>query len=140
MEVLQNCVIFNDKTHAVITDKEVKDDRQIILKHGEPMIFGKNHDKGLILDGLKLKVVRLGENGITEKDLLVHKANENNPGIHLMLANMRWPNYPVAMGVIRNVTAPAYEMAMVAQISKVKETAKISNVDQLLRSGNTWEA
>jgi len=139
IEVLQNCVIFNDKAHAEITDKAVKDDRQIILKHGQPMIFGKNHDKGLILDGLKIKVVQLGKAGISEKDLLVHKANENNPGIHLMLANMRWPNYPVAFGVIRNVTAPTYDMAMEAQISKVQETAKISNMDQLLRSGSTWE-
>lgn len=139
VEVLQNCVIFNDKVYAEITDKEVKDDRQIILKHGEPMIFGKDRDKGLILDGMKLKVVKLGKNGITEKDLLVHKANENNPGIHLMLANMRWPNYPVAFGIIRNVQAPTYEVSMEAQIQKVQESSKINCVDDLLRSGNTWE-
>lgn len=139
VEVLQNCVIFNDKTHAEITDREVKDERQIVLEHGKPMIFGKNRDKGLVLDGLKLKVVKIGEDGITEKDILVHKENENNPGIHMMLANMRWPNYPVALGVIRNVTAPTYDVAMASQIQKVKETSKIKNMDDLLMSGNTWE-
>lgn len=123
IEILQNCVIFNDKTHAEITDKAHKDDRQIILKHGEPMIFGKDRDKGLVLDGLKLKVVKIGENGITEKDILVHNATENNPGIHLMLANMRYPNYPVALGVIRNVTAPTYEKAVETQIEKVKKSS-----------------
>src|SRR5674476_619167 len=81
IEVLQNCVIFNDGIHDVVTDKEVRDDRTIILKHGQPMIFGKENDKGLILDGLKLKVVKLGENGISEKNLLVHDALESNPGI-----------------------------------------------------------
>jgi 2-oxoglutarate ferredoxin oxidoreductase subunit beta len=139
VEVLQNCVIFNDKTYAEITDREVKDERQIVLEHGKPMIFGKDRDKGLMLDGLKLKVVKIGENGITEKDILVHKANENNPGIHVMLANMRWPNYPVALGVIRNVTAPTYDVAMAGQIQKIKESAKIKNMDDLLKSGNTWE-
>ncbi|HDR88414.1 MAG TPA: 2-oxoacid:ferredoxin oxidoreductase subunit beta [Bacteroidetes bacterium] len=139
IEILQNCVIFNDKTHAEITDKAHKDDRQIILKHGEPMIFGKNRDKGLVLDGLKLKVVKIGEGGITEKDILVHNATENNPGIHLMLANMRYPNYPVALGVIRNVTAPTYERAVEAQIQKVKKTSALKCLDDLLHSGNTWE-
>ncbi|MGC9470095.1 MAG: 2-oxoacid:ferredoxin oxidoreductase subunit beta [Bacteroidales bacterium] len=139
IEILQNCVIFNDKTHAEITDKAHKDDRQIILKHGEPMIFGKDRDKGLVLDGLKLKVVKIGENGITEKDILVHNATENNPGIHLMLANMRYPNYPVALGVIRNVTAPTYERAVEAQIQKVKKTSPLKCLDDLLHSGNTWE-
>ncbi len=139
VEVLQNCVIFNDKTFAEISDREVKEERQIILEHGKPMIFGKNRDKGLVLDGLKLKVVKIGEDGITEKDLLVHVSNENNPGIHTMLANMRWPNYPVALGVIRNVSAPTYDQAMVNQINKVKETSKIKNMEDLLKSGNTWE-
>ena len=103
IEVLQNCVIFNDGIHDTIADKEVRDDRTLILHHGEPMIFGKGNDKGLILDGLKLKVVKLGENGITEKDILVHDAHEPNPGIHYMLANMKYPEYPVALGVLRAV-------------------------------------
>ena len=42
IEVLQNCVIYNDKTHEAITDKKYKEDRTIVLKHGEKMIFGSN--------------------------------------------------------------------------------------------------
>jgi len=125
VEILQNCVIYNDKTHAEITDKEYKDDRQLILKHGEPMIFGKNRDKGIVLEGIKLKVVDIGNNGAKEKDILVHRSNENNPGIHMMLANMRYPNYPVALGVIRNVQAPTYEVSVAEQIKKVQALSKI---------------
>lgn len=138
VEILQNCVIFNDRTYAEINDKEVREERQIVLRHGEAMIFGKERDKGLILDGLKLKVVRIGENGITEKDILVHKENENNPGLHMMLVNMRWPNYPVAFGVIRSVNAPTYDMAMEAQIAKIQAGSRIKNMDDVLNSGNTW--
>jgi len=70
VEVLQNCVIYNDKTHAWITDKEHKEDRQLYLKHGEKMIFGKEKNKGIVLDHGHLKVVTIGENGFTEDDIL----------------------------------------------------------------------
>lgn len=139
VEVLQNCVIFNDGIHDEVLDKEVRDDRTIVLRHGEPMIFGKEKDKGLILDGLKLKVVKIGENGITADKLLVHDAHEANPGIQYMLANMRYPQYPVALGVIRAVPSYTYEEALVEQVEHIKATSDIKCMDDLLRSGSTWE-
>ena len=139
IEVLQNCVIFNDGIHNNITDKEVRDDRTITLHHGKPMIFGKENDKGIVLDGLKLKVVKLGENGITEKNILVHDAHEPNPGIHYMLAGMKYPEYPVALGVIRAVESQTYDEALTEQIEKVKVKSSIKCVDDLLHSGSTWE-
>ena len=138
VEVLQNCIIYNDKTHAAISDREHKDDRQIVLRHGEPMIFGKNRDKGLILNGLKLKVVELGEE-YTEKDILVHDAKEINPGVHQMLANMSYPEYPVAFGVIRSVDAPTYDGSVAKQVEEVKSKSSIKSVDDLLNSGTTWK-
>jgi 2-oxoglutarate ferredoxin oxidoreductase subunit beta len=139
IEALQNCVIFNDGIHDTIADKEVRDDRTVILKHGQPMIFGKGNDKGLILDGLKLKVVKLGENGMSENDLLIHDSHEENPGIHYMLANMKYPEYPVALGVIRAVPWPTYEISVKEQIEAVQKNSKIKNVNDLLMSGSTWK-
>jgi 2-oxoglutarate ferredoxin oxidoreductase subunit beta len=138
IEVLQNCVIFNDGIHDTVSGKEVRDDRTLILKHGEPMIFGKGNDKGLILDGLKLRVVKLGENGFKEKDLLVHDAKESNPGIQYMLANMRYPEYPVALGVIRSVDGPTYEKEIENQINEIRKSSKIRCMDDLLTSGSVW--
>ena len=139
VEVLQNCVIFNDGIHDKVAGKEVRDDRTLILKNGEPMKFGKGNDKGLILDGLKLRVVKLGENGITEKNILVHDSSEPNPGIHYMLANMRYPDYPVALGVIRSVPGQTYERDLEHQITEVRNTSKIKNMDDLLNSGSVWK-
>jgi 2-oxoglutarate ferredoxin oxidoreductase subunit beta len=139
VEVLQNCVIFNDGIHDVVTGKEVRDDRTIILKHGEPMKFGKENNKGLVLDGVKLKVVTIGENGISEKNLLVHDASEPNPGIQYMLANMRYPEYPMALGVIRSVTGNTYEADVQEQIKSVQKDSKIKCMDDLLLSGSTWK-
>ncbi|MDF1560939.1 MAG: 2-oxoacid:ferredoxin oxidoreductase subunit beta [Bacteroidales bacterium] len=139
VEVIQNCVIFNDGAHDLITNKETRDDNTLVLRHGEPMIFGKNRDKGLILENLKLKVIKFGENGYTEKDVLVHDAHEPNPGIHYRLAGMHLPDYPVSLGVIRSIKDHTYDEAMRDQHVKVQEASKIKSVDELLRSGATWK-
>lgn len=139
IEILQNCVIYADKTHAAITDKEVRDDAQIHLKNGEPMIFGRNRDKGIILRGTRLEVVKIGENGITEDDLLVHDQFQQDPGIHLMLSKMAPPHYPVAVGVIRSAMYPTYDDLVEDQIAEAKANGKIKNMDDLLNSGDTWE-
>ena len=80
VEILQNCVIYNNGCHAPLLDKEEKENNTIILQHGEPMIFGKNNDKGLVLDGLKLKVVEIGNSGYSKEDILIHDSHEPNPG------------------------------------------------------------
>lgn len=139
VEILQNCVIFADKTHAAVTDKEVRDDAQIHLKNGEPMVFGKNKDKGIRLNGTQLEVVKLGENGVTEEDLLYHDQYQQDPGVHLMLAKMAPPHFPVAVGVIRSAMYPTYDDLVVDQIEHAKATSKIKTVDDLLNSGDTWE-
>ncbi len=139
-EILQNCVIFNDKTFADFAiDKETRADNTIVLRHGEKMIFGKNRDKGLVQIGMKLMVVRIGEGGVTEDDIMIHNAHEPNPGVHMMLVNMRWPNYPVALGVIRAVPDKTYDDKVVEQVANEKQQRKINSVNDLLRSGETWE-
>ncbi|QKG79351.1 2-oxoacid:ferredoxin oxidoreductase subunit beta [Tenuifilum thalassicum] len=139
VEILQNCVIFNDGAYSHITDRENREDRVIVLRHGEKMIFGKNRDKGLVLSGLSLKVVKIGEGGFTMDDILVHDAYNPNPGIHMMLANMQYPDYPVALGVIRNVKDSTYDDNVRDQVLEVMKNSKIKCVDDLLNSGDTWE-
>lgn len=139
IEIMQNCVIFNDKIHAAYTARETRDDHQIYLKHGEPMIFGKNNDRGIILRGTRLEVVRLGENGISENDLLVHDKYQIESGIHVLLATMSPPNYPIAMGVIRSITDFTYDSKMEQMIEHEKVSSPIKSVDDLLNSGKTWE-
>ncbi len=138
MEMLVNCVIFNDGTHLEFSEKSVRADRTIVLRHGEPMIFGANRDKGIILENMKLKVVKIGENGITEKDILVHDAHTDNIGLHSMLVEMKYPDYPVALGVIRDVKDMTYDDRVRDQVAEVKEKSKIKCVDDLLNSGATW--
>ncbi len=138
IEFLQNCVIFNNKTFQDITSREAKFENQIYLKAGESMIFGKESDKGIILDGTKLKVVKLGE-GVTEKNLLIHNPHESDPGIHIMLAKMAPPEFPAAIGVIRSVDNLSYDEQVEAIIEHEKEVSPIHTVTDLLNSGKTWD-
>lgn len=138
VEVLQNCVIFNDGVHAEISDPKMREERQIFLKHGEPMIFGNLKNKGLILERGIIKAATIGESGVTLEDVLIHDVTEPNGYIHHQLIGMKLPELPVAMGVIRAVNAPVYDQLMEEQIANVKSKARIKSIDDLLTSGNTW--
>jgi 2-oxoglutarate ferredoxin oxidoreductase subunit beta len=97
-------------------------------------------DKGLMIDyeNLSLKSVKIGENGITEKDILVHNMENPNPGIHMMLVNMKFPDMPVALGVIRAVKDSTYDDNVREQVERSRQHPTCLNVDELLRSGSTW--
>ena len=136
IEVLQNCPIFNDGCYKNITDKAVRADKQIHLEHGKPMIFGKERNKGLVLNGLKLEVVTIGENGIAESDLLIHDAKEPDSTLHSMLVKLE---YPVATGIIRAVEELTFEEREEALTNEVKASSKFNKVDDLFFSGETYE-
>jgi len=135
IEVMQNCVIFNDGCFSSFTDKKVKEDKQIFLEHGKPMIFGKNRDKGLVLNKLKLEVVTIGENGVTQEDLLVHDAKEKDPTMHQMLVRLE---YPVATGIIRSVDDVTLEDSIDELTRQVKSNSKFKKADDLFFSGETY--
>ncbi|HNY44966.1 MAG: 2-oxoacid:ferredoxin oxidoreductase subunit beta [Bacteroidales bacterium] len=139
VEVLQNCVIFNNGAHQRITDKEERENNQLWLEHGKPMIFGKDRNKGLVLDGLKLKVVTIGENGITEKDILVHDMYEEDLTLHTMLVNLNLPDFPVVFGIVRAVKAATYNDLLYEQIAEVQSKSSIKGMDDVFNSGSTWE-
>jgi 2-oxoglutarate ferredoxin oxidoreductase subunit beta len=136
IEILQNCVIFNDGCFDHITNRSVKQDRQIYLEHGKPMIFGKERDKGLILKGLKLEVVEIGENGCKEEDLLVHDAKEKDPTLHQMLVRLQ---NPLATGIIRSVEDETFEDRVTEISRQQRERSKFKNTSDLFYAGETYE-
>ena len=138
-EILQNCVIFNDGTHNSVYNKEGRAKNAIYLEHGKPMLFGENKEFGLMQEGFGLKVVKLGENGITEKDILIHDAHCQDNTLQLKLALMEGPDFPIALGVIRDVDAPTYNDAVEAQIEEVKSKKKYHNFEELLMTNDIWE-
>ncbi len=135
IEVLQNCVIFNDGCYTEFTDKAVREDKQLHVEHGKPMLFGKDRDKGLVLKGLRLEVATLGENGITEKDILIHDANDPDPTMHQMLVRLQ---FPLVTGIIRSVEDVTLEEREHDLTEQVKARSKFKRTDDLFFSGETY--
>ncbi|MCX7986842.1 MAG: 2-oxoacid:ferredoxin oxidoreductase subunit beta [Bacteroidales bacterium] len=138
VEILQNCVIFNDKAYEHLTNKDTRDDNLLILAPGEPMIFGKNKSKGLTFENGLLTVIDIEK----EEDLrkvLIHKPEEDNFYLHMMLSRMMPPAFPLAVGVIRMVKKPTFDDLMVEQIDRARESSQIRCVDDLLNSGSVFE-
>ena len=137
VEVFQNCNIFNDGAFKHFTEREFREDRTINLEHGKPLIFGKDRNKGIRLNGLKLEAVELG-NGVSEADLLVHDAHAPEPSLAYMLARMDYPEFPVPVGVFRSVAKPTYEELLQAQVEDSISRLGPGNLEKLLNSGDTW--
>ncbi len=141
IEVLQNCVIFTDGIHEEITGKEQKDDNQLLLEHGKPMIWGKDQKYGLKAKNMHLEKVALGEesNGQEHPDLLKHDAYDDQPELQIALARMQLPDYPVAMGVLREVEAPTFDDLLHDGLKQSRENSKYEKISDLFTSGNTWK-
>jgi 2-oxoglutarate ferredoxin oxidoreductase subunit beta len=137
VEVLQNCNIFNDGAWRDFTDREVRDDRMLVLEHGQPMIFGKDRDRGIRLRGLHPEVVQLG-NGVTEDDLLVHDEQAPEPYLALILSRIFWPDFPVPVGVLRAVPRPTHDQLIADQIRTAVASDGEGDLERALNSGETW--
>ncbi len=136
VEVYQNCNVFNDGAFEWATGRDTKADTTIEIEHGKPLIFGKNRDKGIRLNGMQLEVVELGK-GIQEDDLLFHDEKLTEPSLAYLLSRMRHPEFPEPIGVFRCVDRPRYEERMTAQIEEAK-AKRSGNLEALFNSGDTW--
>ncbi len=138
IEVYQNCNIFNDHAFDYFAERTVRSDRVLYLEHGKPMVFGKNRDRGIRMNGALPEVVTIGENGVTENDLLVHDINLKDPSVAFMLARMEQPEFPQPVGIFRTIERPTYEDMMVDQIEASIAKAGPGNLEKLINSGDTW--
>ncbi|MEM9685063.1 MAG: 2-oxoacid:ferredoxin oxidoreductase subunit beta, partial [Pseudomonadota bacterium] len=139
VEILQNCIVYNDGAFEHITEKDVKKHMQLEVEHGQPLRFGEENEKGLIFDPkeMRLDVVTIGEGGVTEDDILVH--DETNKMLAMMLCAMEPPVYPVAIGVIYCNPGESYDAAVWRQNEEIKSKAKNpGDMNALLRAGATW--
>jgi 2-oxoglutarate ferredoxin oxidoreductase subunit beta len=139
IEILQNCLIFNDGAFDQVTDREIRDDHRVELVHGKPLVFGRKRDRGIRMDGLRPEVVRVGPDGVPESALVVHDERDASPGYAYMLSQMEPPEFPVPVGVLREHRTTTYEEAVHDQIRRAREAGKGADLRALLREGDTWE-
>jgi 2-oxoglutarate ferredoxin oxidoreductase subunit beta len=137
IEVYQNCNVFNDGAWDYATDRATRADNVVELEHGKPLIFGKDRDKGIRLNGMEPEVVELGK-GITEDDLLFHDEKAVEPSLAYLLSRMRHPEFPEPIGVFRAIDAPKYDELLNQQVDDAREKQGDGDLETLFTSGNTW--
>ncbi|MBI1881286.1 MAG: CBS domain-containing protein [Chloroflexi bacterium] len=137
VEIYQNCVIFNDNAWSYATDASEKDENVLELEHGQPMIFGKNRDKGIRLHELQPEVVSLDV--VAREDLLVHNEFATEPSLAYLLSRMRRPEFPEPIGVFRSVEKPIYEEGMMNQVEEAIRRKGGGDLTKLYHAAETWE-
>jgi 2-oxoglutarate ferredoxin oxidoreductase subunit beta len=136
IDVLQNCVIFNDGAFDLYTKKETRDDNTIQLEHGKPLIFGKERNQGIRLNGFKPEVVSL--NDVSESELLVH--DEKSKALAFILAHMNdKPGFPMPLGVFLDIERSTYDEELERQVVSAQEKGGLNDLNDLLTDGQTWE-
>jgi 2-oxoglutarate ferredoxin oxidoreductase subunit beta len=138
VEILQSCVIFNKEAWKDISDRSCRDDRLLYLEQGQPLIFGEHRNKGIVLRGTKPEVVTIGEQGVAEKDLVVHDMFREDPVYAAMLTEMDYPDFPIPVGIFRAAKKPTYEQELEEQIKSVTAIKGRRNLQALLRGTEYW--
>jgi len=138
VEIYQNCNVFNDGAWVHVSDRNAKAEHTIELEHGRPLVFGKDHQKGIRLNGLDPEVVELGT-GVTEHDLLCHDEEAAEPSLAYLLSRLRHEDgFPEPIGVFRAIDAPRYDVELNAQLDTAREQHGRGDLNQLFRAGETW--
>ena len=138
VEIFQNCNVFNDGAFENLKDPTIRDETSIPLEKGKPLIFGKDRNKGIRLHGITPEVVTLGKDGVTEKDLLVHDESREDPSYAHLIARLTQPQFPIPLGVFRQVPRPIYSQLMREQIKTAESRWGKGSLEDLLYSGETW--
>ena len=138
VEILQNCIVFNDGAYDKLTDKETRAEARVLLEHGKPLVYGQERDRGIVLRGMDMQAVKLGENGITEADLLVHDEAAGHSSLAFALAQFEGPELPVPLGVFRALETPTYQERNAQQAVDARNSKGRGKLANLLNSGDTW--
>ncbi len=139
VEIFQNCVIFNKDTHLPIVGREFRDDRAIYLEHGKPLIFGKNKDKGIKVNGFETEIVDLAAHPDEAKNILVHNAQNLSPNYAYLLTQMEYPDMPVPFGLFRSIQKPTYEGMLDEQVKNAVQKRGVGNLKDALYTNEVWK-
>jgi 2-oxoglutarate ferredoxin oxidoreductase subunit beta len=137
VEIYQNCKIFNDEVWAYATDRTMKSDHLLYLEHGKPMIFGKDRNRGIRLQGITPEVVTIGVDCGVD-DLLIHDEHAEEPTLALMLSRMVNPNFPEVVGVLRSIRKPTFEEQVAKQMADAKAKKGPGQLAELFQADDLW--
>jgi len=134
VEVYQNCNIFNDGAFAAFYDKDVRQDKMVYLEDGKPLRFGKENQHGIRLNGFQPEIV---ENAASDEGLLIHDPHQRNISLANILVGMDYPEYPVPIGVFRDIEGPVFDTLVQEQVDAAVAKGR-GDLEAILNAGETW--
>ena len=137
VEIYQNCNVYNDGAFEYAKEPKLRSDALVEIEHGQPLVFGAERDKGIRLEGFEPRVVPLDDGG-DGQDLLVHDETAVEPTLASVLARMRYPALPEAIGVLRAIERPTFDTLVDGQIESARAREGRGDLATLLESGDTW--
>jgi 2-oxoglutarate ferredoxin oxidoreductase subunit beta len=125
VEIYQNCNVYNDGAFDAVKEEK---ENQIRLEHGQPVRFGAEGEKGVVLrpDGAceLVDVAAVGEEG----------------SLAFALSRIsHTPHGPTPIGIFRDVERPVYDQLMAEQLATAKAEQGAGELAGLLNSGDTWQ-
>jgi 2-oxoglutarate ferredoxin oxidoreductase subunit beta len=138
VEIYQNCVTFNEGSFDFLTDRETRDEHRLLLEDGKPLLFGKDHNRGIRFLESGPEIITVGEQGLTEADCAVHDVRRASSAAAYRLAELAPPDFPVPLGVFRAVEAPSYDALSEELSLTARQRSGQGNLERLLASGTTW--
>ena len=137
VEIYQNCIIFNKDAFHPIVGREAREDRALYLENGKPLVFGKQKDRGIRVNGFKTEEVDIS-GGAEGKNLLVHRENDPSPNYAYLLTQMEYPEMPVPFGVFRCIEKSTYDEMLVEQMKMAVEKKGKGNLKDILYTEESW--
>jgi 2-oxoglutarate ferredoxin oxidoreductase subunit beta len=139
VEVYQNCNVFNDGAFEGVTAKEARAEMLIELEHGQPIRFGAEQQRGVVLNEFaECELVDVASVGVDK--LMVHDEHRDSPTLAFALARLASsPTMPTPIGVFRDVERPTYELEVQRQLVGAVERQGPGDLASLIASGATWD-
>lgn len=141
LEIYQNCNVFNDGAFEVFTDKSSKPESTLFLEHGQPLLFGAENEKGIVLDGFTPRVVNLNDGKWSKEDLWIHDKSDKFKSSMLFrfFGTTVWEeDLPRPFGIFYQKERSTYEKDLNAQLDRAIEAKGSGDLDALLKGRNTW--
>jgi 2-oxoglutarate ferredoxin oxidoreductase subunit beta len=139
VEIFQNCIIFNDKTHGPVTGRDTREDRMVYLEDGKPLIYGKQKEKAIRIKRLKTDIIDVKDAEEQKIELLIHNEKDSDPTAAYLMTQMRYPEKPVPFGVFRCIEKPTYDAMLDDQIKEVLEAKGEGTLEDLIYTSDTWQ-
>ncbi len=137
IEIYQKCNVFNDKAFTELTGHPQRDENRIDLVAGEPVVFGPNHERGVIIGPDGAEIVDVADVGI--EAITVHDPTNPDPGPAFALSRLsHGPHGPTPVGIFRDVPRPTYEEVMSERIDRARQEHGPGVLADLVRVNGTW--